>query len=76
MLEIIKSIYSLVKSRVKHENYLSESFKCNIGVRQDECLSQFLFVMFVNDLEAELEVKGIPDIDVGIINIHHENIPV
>ena len=31
MLNIIKSIYSCVRSRVKHDNTLSESFACNIG---------------------------------------------
>ena len=70
MLDIIKSIYSLVKSRVKHENCLSEPFTCNIEVRQGVCLSPFLFAMYVNDLEAELAVKGLPGIDVGIINIY------
>ena len=70
MLDIIKSIYSLVKSRVKHENCLSEPFICNIGVRQGECLSPFLFAMYVNDLEAELAVKGLLDIDVGILNMY------
>ena len=59
MLNIIKSIYSSVKSRVKHVNTLSEPFTCNIGVRQGECLSPFLFAMYVNDLEAELAVNGI-----------------
>ncbi|MCG8033540.1 MAG: reverse transcriptase family protein, partial [Candidatus Thiodiazotropha taylori] len=39
MLDIIKSIYSSVNSRVKQNNTLSEPFECNIGVRQGECLS-------------------------------------
>ena len=51
MLDIIKSIYTSVKSRVKNNNILSESFSCSIGVRQGECLSPFLFAMYVNDLE-------------------------
>ena len=59
MLNMIKSIYSCVKSRVKHDNTLSEPFTCNIGVRQGECLSPFLFAMYVNDLEAELARKGV-----------------
>ena len=32
MLDIIKSIYTTVQSRVKNNNTLSESFLCNIGV--------------------------------------------
>ena len=54
MLDIIKSIYNNVKSQVKHNNTLSSSFTCNIGVRQGECLSPFLFSMCLNDLEDEL----------------------
>ena len=70
MLNIIKSIYNCVKSRVKHDNTLSEPFTCNIGVRQGECLSPFLFAMYINDLEAELAVKGVAGINTGIINLH------
>lgn len=70
MLDIIKSIYTSVKSRVKHENFLSEPFECNIGVRQGECLSPFLFAMYVNDLEAELASSGISGINIGIINLY------
>ena len=69
MLNIIKSIHSSVKSRVKHDNTLSEPFTCNIGVRQGECLSPFLFAMYVNDLEAELAIKGISGINTGMINL-------
>lgn len=53
MLDIIRSIYNNVKSRVKNKNTLSEAFSCNIGVRQGECLSPFLFAMYINDLEKE-----------------------
>ena len=70
MLNIIKSIYSCVKPRVKHDNTLSDPFTCNIGVRQGECLSPFLFAMYVNDLEAELTVKGVAGIDIGTINLN------
>lgn len=34
MLNIVKSIYEYVKSKVKYENRLSESFDCYLGVRQ------------------------------------------
>ena len=70
MLNIIKSIHSSVISRVKHDNTLSEPFTCNIGVRQGECLSPFLFAMYmyVNDLAAELAIKGISGINTGMIN--------
>ena len=70
LLDIIKSIYTSVKSRVKHENFLSEPFECNIGVRQGECLSPFLFAMYVNDLEAELAGNDISGVNIGIINLY------
>ena len=70
MLNIIKSIYSNVKSRVKHDNTLSEPFTCDIGVRQGECFSPFLFAIYVNDLEAEIVTKGISGINIGTINIY------
>ena len=69
MLDIIKSIYSTVKSRVKNNNTLSESFSCNIGVRQGECLLPILFAMYVNDLEQELDDKGVNGIDIGMVKL-------
>ena len=69
MLNIIKSIYNTVKSRVKNNNTLSDSFSCNIGVRQGECLSPFLFAMYVNDLEQELVDKGVNGIGRGIVKL-------
>ena len=67
---MIKSIYSCVKPRVKHDNTLNEPFTCNIGVRQGECLSPFLFATYVNDLEAELARKGVAGINIGMINLN------
>ena len=69
MLTIIKSIYSSVKSRVKRDNTLSEPFTCNTGVRQGRSLSPFLFAIYINDLEAELAIKGISGINTGVINL-------
>ena len=53
ILDIIRSMYDNVKSRVKYENMLSNGFSCVLGVRQGECLSPFLYSMFLNDLEDE-----------------------
>ena len=69
MLDIIKSIYENVKSKVKINNTLSEAFSCNIGVRQGECLSPFLFAMYVNDLEQELDNNGVNGIDIGMVKL-------
>ena len=69
MLNIIRSIYNSVKSRVKCNNTLSEAFSCNMGVRQGECLSPFLFAMYINDMEQELENNGVNGIDIGMFKL-------
>ena len=54
-------MYSGVKSRVKYCKQLGDSFTCMLGV-QVECLPQFLFAMFLNDVEnvfLEQEMNGI-----------------
>ena len=69
MFDIIKSIYSTVKSQVKHNNTLSNAFFSSLGVRQGECLSLFLFSMYLNDLEAEINIKGVEGIDIGMLKL-------
>ena len=69
MLAIIKSIYQNVKSQVKHNKVLSSSFTCNIGVRQGECLSPFLFSMCLNDLENKLRINGVHGIVIDLIQL-------
>ena len=68
-MTIIKSMHSCVKSRVRYENKLSEEFTCMLGVRQGECLSPFLFSMFLNDLEEDFTAQGIEGIDIGMIKL-------
>lgn len=46
ILNIIRSMYENVKSRVKYNNRLSEEFECYL-VRQGESLSPFLFSMYI-----------------------------
>ena len=65
-LNIIKSMYENVKSKVKYKNRLSENFECYLGVRQGESLSPFLFSMYLNDIEDEFYLSRIEGID-----IHH-----
>ena len=52
-----------IKRKVRFNNTLSEEFSCYVGVRQGECLSPFLFSMYINDLEGELIQNGIDSID-------------
>lgn len=62
MFNIIRNMYSNVKSRVKFMGNVSSSFDCLLGVRQGESLSPLLFSMFINDMESELSNKGVEGI--------------
>ena len=69
ILDIIRSMYENVKSKVKYDNSISSRFECSLGVRQGECLSPFLFAMYLNDLEDEFYLKGSDGIDIGMLKI-------
>ena len=70
ILNIIQSMYKSIKSRVKFNNSFSCEFVSHIGVRQGECLSPFLFSMYINDLEKELIQKGAEGIDIGMLKLY------
>ena len=61
MLMIIKSMYSHIKTKIFIGGEKSEAFECKLGVRQGECLSPFLFAVYINDLEISLS-----DVDAGV----------
>ena len=69
IFNIIRSMYDSVKSKVKYHNRLSNSFTCQLGVRQGECLSPFLFSMFLNDIEDMFIKNGTNGIDVDMFKI-------
>ena len=64
----IRSIYSSAKESVKSCSNYSDTFDCQVGLRQGCGLSPILFTMFINELRdimVENEVRGIqlfPDI--------------
>ena len=64
ILNVIKSIYSCVKSRVKYNNQLGNEFYCGLGVRQGECLSPLLFSLFLKDIEEQFIQAGMEGIDI------------
>ena len=69
ILSVMRGMYSSVKSRVKYQNELSTDFECYLGVRQGECLSPFLFSMYINDIEDEFLLHGIDGIEVDAIKL-------
>ena len=46
----IKSMYSVVRSVIKHNGKLSNSIHSHLGVKQGDPSSSLLFMMFVNDI--------------------------
>lgn len=69
ILNIIMSMYSAVKSRLKVDNKLGNEFYCSLGVRQGECLSPLLFSLFLNDIEEQFIQHGMEGLDTDIIKI-------
>ena len=57
IMKLIFNLYQNTKACVKHNNKLSQSFNCNIGVRQGDNLSPLLFAIFINDFESFLSTK-------------------
>lgn len=69
ILDILKSMYSSAKSRVKFSNKLGNEFYCSLGVRQGECLSPLLFSLYLNDVEEQFIASGLEGIDVDMFKI-------
>ena len=66
MLDIIKSMYENVRSRVKYNNDLSWVL---LGVRQGESLFPFLFSMYLNDIEEHFILNGFEGIDLDMFKL-------
>ncbi len=54
VLKVLRNMYQSVKSCVRTSEGMSEPFICDVGVRQGESLSPFLFCMYISDMEEEL----------------------
>jgi hypothetical protein len=70
LLNLIKSMYSKLKSNVKHDGNFSDYFSCNIGLVQGESLFPFLYAMYVNDIEIELTMQGCQSCELKMLNLY------
>lgn len=64
--KFIHNMYSNIKSKVTTNEGSSQFFNCNVGVRQGENLSPFLFSIFLNDLENYLRCNYVSGVDIGV----------
>lgn len=71
ILNVIKNMYSEIKSCVTFNGHSSGFFSCEKGVRQGENLSPLLFAIYMNDLENFMRLNGCTGID---IDMHDENV--
>ena len=55
----IRNMYRGIKSKISMNGMSSNFFCCNVGVRQGENLSPFLFSIYINDLEEFLTDKNV-----------------
>ena len=67
ILNIIKSFYLQLKSSVKCNTTISDTFLCTLGVAQGDCL---LFTMYIHDLEETLMLKGHLCIDIHMLKLY------
>lgn len=62
ILNIIRSMYSQIKSRVKTKHGLTEAFTNYIGTMQGDVLSPLLFILYLNEFVDQLKSNNAPGI--------------
>ena len=69
ILNIVKSMYQTVKSRVKVSKMLGNEFYCSLGVRQGDCLSLMLVSLYLNDIEEQFSHSNYDGLEVDMVKI-------
>ena len=54
IIRMIKSLYAKFFAAVKLNGNISDYFEVSLGVKQGEPLSPLLFILFINDVHADL----------------------
>ena len=57
-LQILNSMYQTTTNSLIYKEYLTPIFNSDIGVKQGDCLSAVLFILYINDLPAALNFNG------------------
>ncbi|XP_053403102.1 uncharacterized protein LOC128558242 [Mercenaria mercenaria] len=70
ILNVMRAMYTEVKSCIKHFNTLSDFFSCEMGLFQGEITSPILFSLFINDLEIALQANVFSGINLDQISIY------
>ena len=72
MIVMIKAIYKDVKSCVKLSTNMEMSycFNVSVGLKQEELLSPFLFILFINDIFSCINVNSLVEKDLNELCIY------
>ena len=57
--KVINCMYQNIKTCIRKGNEYSEFFNCEIGVKQGENLSPFLFSLYLSDLEKKFDENNV-----------------
>ena len=69
LLNVIKSMYSQIKSCIKFRGQYSDFYHCYKGLVQGEALSPLIFSLFTNDIETDLLHNNIQPLDIHEVNV-------